>query len=334
MAQPRTTPTELRVVSLLPAATDTVVSLDLTHLLVGRSHECDWPEVAHLPAPTSSRVGAIPVDDIDACMSASAAAVQEMAHLGPALAVPLLEYGLSVYHTHVEQLRSLRPDVILTCLQAAHGAVLSDGLLDAALHAVLGYAPRVVHCAAADLPGVWRDMQAVADALGAGEAGRQRIGAQQRQLAAAAEAARGRGQLRVACIQWPSPLMACSAWVPELIRMTGSADVCGSVEQAEVLDERKLAEAAPDVVVFALCGLSLEQSCKTAAAAIRRLKDAWAALPAAKAGRVAVVDGERVFSRPGPLLVPSMEALVELMHPEAQPFGHEGKLWRWLPAAS
>lgn len=116
--------------------------------------------------------------------------------------------------------------------------------------------------------------------------------------------------------------------------MTGSADVCGSVEQAEVLDERKLAEAAPDVVVFALCGLSLEQSCKTAAAAIRRLKDAWAALPAAKAGRVAVVDGERVFSRPGPLLVPSMEALVELMHPEAQPFGHEGKLWRWLPAAS
>ena len=125
-----------------------------------------------------------------------------------------------MYHTHVEQLRSLRPEVLVPCLQAAHGAVLSDGLRDAALHAVLGYAPRVVHCAAADLPGVWRDMQAVADALGAGEAGRQRIGAQQRQLAAAAEAARGRGQLRVACIQWPSPLMACSAWVPELIRVS------------------------------------------------------------------------------------------------------------------
>lgn len=104
-------------------------------------------------------------------------------------------------------------------LQAAHGAVLSDGLLDAALHAVLGYAPRVVHCAAADLAGVWRDMQAVADALGAGEAGRQKIAAQQQRLAAAAEAARGRGRLRVACIQWPSPLMACSAWVPELIKV-------------------------------------------------------------------------------------------------------------------
>ena len=64
-----------------------------------------------------------------------------------------------MYHLHTEQLRQLRPDVVLTCLQTAHGAVLSGGLLDAALHTVLGYAPRVVHCAAADLAGVWRDMQ-------------------------------------------------------------------------------------------------------------------------------------------------------------------------------
>lgn len=59
----------------------------------------------------------------------------------------------------VELLRQLRPDVVLTCLQTAHGAVLTDGLMEAALHAVLGYAPAVVHCAAEDLAGVWRDMQ-------------------------------------------------------------------------------------------------------------------------------------------------------------------------------
>lgn len=87
------------------------------------------------------------------------AAVQEMAQLGPALAVPLLEFALSVYHLHVELLQQLRPDVVLTCLQTAHGAVLGGDLLDAALHAVLGYAPRIVHCAAEDLAGVWRDMQ-------------------------------------------------------------------------------------------------------------------------------------------------------------------------------
>lgn len=128
---------------------------------MGRSHECDWPGVQHLPVLTCSRVGdTIDVADIDTVMSASVAAVRELTQLGPALALPLLEFGLSVYQLQVELLRQLKPDVVLTCLQTAHGAVLTDGLMDAALHAVLGYTPRVVHCAAEDLAGVWRDMQA------------------------------------------------------------------------------------------------------------------------------------------------------------------------------
>ena len=230
---------------------------------------------------TRSRVGdSIDVADIDAVMSSSVAAVREMAQLGPALALPLLEFGLSVYQLQVELLRQLRPDVVLTCLQTAHGAVLTDGLMDAALHAVLGYAPRVVHCAAEDLAGVWRDMQArrraaggrrveqrwdvtcghawqeiqpavsraclkcippapehspppphfpaqaVADALGVPDKGRQLVEGQQRQLAAAADSARGRGSMRVACIQWPQPLMAAGAWVPELIQVGCSCCVC------------------------------------------------------------------------------------------------------------
>ena len=266
--------------------------------------------------------------------SAGAAAVAEMAQLGPALAAPLLEYGLSVYQLRAEALAAARPDVVLTSLQAAHGAVLADALLDAALRAVLGYAPRVVHCAAADLEGVERDMAAVADALGAGEAGRRLVADQRRQLAAAADSARGRRPLRVALLQWPQPLMACGAWVPQLVALAGSTDVCGAVDHAEVLTLQQLEAAAPDVVVWALCGLDLDRAARAAAAAMRRLGSAWAGLPAARGGRVAVVDGTRAFSRPGPLLVPSMQALVELLHPEAQPFGLEGRLWRWLPSAT
>ncbi|KAI3437865.1 hypothetical protein D9Q98_000311 [Chlorella vulgaris] len=324
----------LRVVSLLPSATDTVLALDYGHVLVGRSHECDAPGLQHLPALTSSRVGNIPVDEIDAVMSASAAAVRELAQLGAALAVPLLEYGLCVYHLHLEQLQQLRPDVVLTCLQAAHGAVLSDGLLEAALHSVLGYAPRVVHCAAERLDGVWRDMQAVADGLEVPERGRAVVEKHRQHLADVAASARGRGSLRVAAIQWPQPLMACGAWVPEMIKMAGSQDVCGAVDHAEVVSEQQLGTAAPDVVIFALCGLTLEQSLQAARATIRRLADTWPSLPAARAGRVAVVDGEHVFSRPGPLLSQSMEVLMELMHPEVQPYGHQGKLWRWLDGGS
>lgn len=233
--------------------------------------------------------------------------------------------------------------------------------------------------------------QAIADALGVPDKGRQLVEAQQRQLEAAANSAKGRGSLRVACVQWPQPLMAAGAWVPELIQvrgrlwgcaakhlgrslacrqcdsiicrivrcglavcrlgchcsrstcsclpasplpqMTGSRDVIGSQDHAELVSEQQLAEAQPDVLVFALCGLTLEQSTRAAQAAVRRLAAVWQRLPAAQAGRVAVVDGEHVFSRPGPLLVQSLECLVEMLHPEAQQ-AHQGKLWRWLPSAS
>ena len=128
--------------------------------------------------------------------------------------------------------------------------------------------------------------------------------------------------------------MAAGSWVPEMISLAGATDVCGKTEEAMVLSVADLAAAAPDVVVFALCGLPLEKAVIAAQAAVRRLKEVWGELPAVKMNRVAVVDGEHVFSRPGPLLTPSIECLIEILHPEAQRFGHQGKLWRWLPSAA
>ena len=286
-----------------------------------------------LPVLTSSRVGNIPVEEIDAAFSASVAAVQEMTSLGPALAVPLLQYGLSVYHLNTDLLAQLRPDVILTCLQTAHSAVLEGELQDAALHAVLGYAPKVIHCAAVDLQGVWKDMQAVADALGVSEKGAEMVEHQKRSMEGAAQLGRGRAHQKVVCVQWPHPLMAAGSWCPEMITMSGAQDVCGKIDQAVMISEKDLEEAAPDVVVFALCGLSLNKAAQASQSAIKRLENVWSRLPAVKNGKVAVVDGEHVFSRPGPLLTPSMECLIEILYPEAQRYGHEGKLWKWLPAA-
>jgi iron complex transport system substrate-binding protein len=112
--------------------------------------------------------------------------------------------------------------------------------------------------------------------------------------------------------------------------MAGSKDVCGAVDHAAVVPEQQLSSSAPDVVIFALCGLPLERSLQAARAATQRLGGAWSQLPAARSGRVAVLDGERLLSRPGPWLVQSMEALVEVLHPEVQPCGHQGRLWAWL----
>ena len=293
--------------------------------------QCDWQQLASLPAVTSSRVGNLPVEEIDAAFSASVAAVQEMTVLGPALAVPLLQYGLCVYHLDTYLLAQLRPDVILTCLQTAHSSILEGDLRDAALHAVLGYVPRVVHCAAEDLNGVWKDMQAVADALGVSEKGKTLVQQQQEAMNGAAASGRGRSHPRVVCVQWPHPLMAAGSWVPEMIAFAGAEDVCGKVHEAAMISETQLAEAKPDILVFALCGLPLEKAIQASQAAMRRFKDVFSQLPAMKNHKIAVVDGEHVFSRPGPLLTASIECLVEILHPEAQRYGHEGKLWKWMP---
>lgn len=190
---------------------------------------------------------------------------------------------------------------------------------------------QVVHCAAESLAGSWGDVQRVAEALGHKEQGHQLVQRLQAQVAAAATACRGRPARRVVCIQWPLPLYAAGSWVPEMISLAGSRDVCGRAEEAVCLSEQDLEAAQPDVVIFALCGLSLPQSLKSAASVVERMGGLWGRLPAARRGRVAVVDGERVFSRPGPLLAESMEVLVEILQPEAQGYGHEGRLWQLLP---
>lgn len=92
------------------------------------------------------------------------------------------------------------------------------------------------------------------------------------------------------------------------------------------------ADVGPEVLVFALCGFGLEESRRQAAKAIEKLVSSCDAEVAAVArrARVIVTDGLRVFSRPGPWLVPSLEVLVEALHGEAQGFGHEGRLWALL----
>lgn len=239
-----------------------------------------------------------------------------------------------MYHLHLDALIDLRPDVVLTCLQDAHGAILEGQLLDAALRSALGYAPRVVHCSGASLEGTWADMQAIADALGQREGGRRLVDSQRARMAAVADACRGRGRLRVAVFQWPHPLMAAGGWVTEMVQRAGSVDVFGSAESAvaPIVATEQLAAAAPQVVIWAPCGLDLRKSDGAAQAAAARLGGTWAALPAVRAGRVAVVNGEKVFSRPGPLLTESFEVLVEILHPEVQRC-HEGALWQAMQAS-
>ncbi|KAG2438599.1 hypothetical protein HXX76_005149 [Chlamydomonas incerta] len=317
---------QLRVLSLLPGATDICRALDAAKLLVGRTHECDWPELQSLPACTSNKLGDMPPAEVDQAMGACSSAMPTLAWAGATPA--LLEMGLSPYRTDLDLVARLKPDVILTQMQGL-GPELSPDHYLAALEALLGYRPAVVQLDALELEGVWRDMRHVAEALRLGSKGADTIKGLQGRLAAAAAAARGRQHPRVIVVQWSDPLFAAGGWVPQLVEMAGARDVLGKVEEAVTFTPQQLADAKPDVVAFALCGFSLADSQQLAQQAVQQLAAAGGGAVAAalEHARVIVTDGLHVFSRPGPWLVQSLEVLVEALHGEAQGYGHEGRLW-------
>jgi hypothetical protein len=98
--------------------------------------QCDWQEIASVHVCTSSKIGAIPLHEIDLVMRSSTAALQDAAFMGHQHAFPLVEYGLGVYRTHLEALLQLQPQVLLTCLATEQPVV------ESALRSVLGYAPQ------------------------------------------------------------------------------------------------------------------------------------------------------------------------------------------------
>ncbi len=324
------------MVSLLPASTDTLNALvarcapgpsspsSLPFELCGVSHECELAP-AGLGAPvrlTCSRVGEIPVGDIEAAFSSSLAALEEFSHLSEPLAVPLLQFGLSPYQLDVDALVELRPDVILTCLQTAHSCILEGALAVEAFERVLGYVPEVVHMESRDLAGVYSDMARVGEVVGMGACGAALVEEMREKMEGLAGMVRGRvASVSVSLIWWSAPVMAANAWVSDMLEMMGVRDVGGEWEEA-------------DLVVWSLCGLGVDVAEREARKLVARRErvDGGQRERGGQGGRggrggrrMAAVDGIRLFSRPGPLLLESMARLVEMVVGAA-----EGDGWRWL----
>eukprot|EP00803_Ostreobium_quekettii_P002240 evm.model.scf_178.7 EVM.evm.TU.scf_178.7 scf_178:70630-75639(+) len=193
-----------------------------------------------------------------------------------------------------------------------------------ALDCLLGYVPRVVHLGASSIDGIWKDIQKIADALGVHKQGAQFIQSLQRQVYTTKVAAMGRGVPKVAVFQCMTPFLAAPPWASELIRLLGAEDALEEAEKCAGSPLERL-KSSSDVVIFALQGLKLNE----AAAQVKRTLDTLSDGGPSRA-RMAVVDGSRVLCQPGPSISESLEVLLEVLHPEAQPFGHQGELWRSL----
>ncbi len=301
-----------RVVSLLASGTETVVALGCGEWLVGRSHECDHPPwVRGLPAVTSPKFDVdVPSGDVDRRVKA------------------LVEQGVSVYRVDAAALDALAPDVIVTQTQCEVCAV-SQRDVEAALDQVVRSRPKLVATEPNALADLWRDMRAIASALGVPERGVQLITRLQARMRGIAERTAGLGSPSVACIEWIDPLMAAGNWTPELIAMAGARDVFGRPgEHAPPLAWEALREADPDAVFVTPCGFDLARTRAEMAALTRQ--PGWESLRAVRERRVFLGDGNAFFNRPGPRVAETLEILAEALHPGAFRYGHEGTGWeRW-----
>jgi iron complex transport system substrate-binding protein len=286
-----------RIVSLLPSATEICFALGLGDRVVGVSHECDFPDEARgRPVLTASKVDA----------HASSAEIDRQVRA-------LVADGLSVYRIDEAMLRTLRPELIVTQDTCEVCAVSFEEVRASACR-LLGADVEIVSLSPRSLDDVLDDVVRVGRATGTEElAIARRAGYRARLDRLAAETA-ALPRPRVLALEWLDPPMVAGHWTPELIRIAGGDPILGhDGRPTGAIGWDAITAAAPEVVLVIPCGFRVAQSVPE----VERLHalPAFAALPAVRAGRVAILDGNAFFNRPGPRLVESAEHAAAAIHP-------------------
>ena len=299
----------LRVVSLIASATEIVSALGQRALLVGRSHECDFPpEVAALPVLTAPKL------QLEGTSAEIDARVRD-----------LVRNGLSVYRVDGEALKALAPDVILT---QDHCEVCAVSLADveAASCAWTGRSVQIVSLKPDSLRDVLCDFARVARALQVAPAGEMLVAEMRRALAGLSARVASFPRPRVAFLEWVEPLMAGGNWMPELIEAAGGQDLFGRAgKRSDWMDWSQVVAANPEVIIVAPCGYRLARCLEELP--LLEAKVGWADLLAVRAGRVYFADGNAYFNRPGPRLSDTALILAEMLHPEAVAGAHQAIAW-------
>ena len=291
----------MRIVSLLPSATEIVCELGLGAALVGVTHECDHPaEVRGLPRVTRTL---IPTD-------ASSREIDDLVR-------DRLRSNSALYELDLPVLERLAPDLIVTQALCDVCAVAEAEVAAAACR--LPGAPRVVNLEPASLAEVLASLEAVADAAGVPDRGRAAVARLQGRIDAVTGRSAGVTRPpRVMLLEWIDPPFTAGHWSPEIVSLAGGQEILGRQgEKSRSVPWEEIVAADPEVLVIACCGFDIPRIRQDLP--ILLAQPGFSGLACAREGRVFLVDGNAYFSRPGPRLVESLEILAHALHPALHP---------------
>jgi iron complex transport system substrate-binding protein len=285
----------MRIVSLVPSATEMLFALGLGDEVTAVSHECDHPAQAlSLPKVTRDVIGpGLEPGEVDR-------AVRE-----------LTEAGRSIYELDEAALRTLQPDLIVTQALCSVCAVAYDDVKAVAER--LDPEPRVISLDPHTLGEMLGDVRVLAEATGSRDAGVDLVQDAAARIDRVRLAVRGAPPVPVAALEWLDPVFVAGHWTPGLIEYAGGVDMLGLPgEDSQVRSWEEVAAARPEVVVVMPCGYDAERAREEA----YDFQDELAELGAR---RVVAVDAAAYFSRPGPRLVDGLELLAHILHPDLAP---------------
>jgi iron complex transport system substrate-binding protein len=292
----------MRIVSLLPSATEIVCELGLGDQLVGVTHECDFPPfVRGLPKVTRTL---IPHD----------ASSREI----DGLVRERLQTARALYSLDLSTLEKLSPDLIVTQALCDVCAV-AESEVTAAACSLTGQ-PKVVNLEPTCLEEVYECLLLVGSAAGVEGRAHEAVAKLRNRADRVENLNRERAdQPRVVLLEWIDPPFCSGHWSPELVRMAGGVEVVGREGQrSRTTTWREIVESDPEVMVIACCGFDIERTRQDLPILSSYL--GFENLACVRSGKVYLVDGNAYFSRPGPRLVDSLEILAHILHPELNRF--------------
>ncbi len=287
----------MRVVSLLPSATEMIHFAGAADMLVGVTHECDYPPgVENLPHLTSSLI-----DHHNMSSAEIDAAVGQR-----------LTDEDSIYALDAELLEKLSPDLVVT-QGLCEVCSVSLNLVER-VAAGLTCQPKVFSTDPTSLREVLDDTIEVGELVGEGEKTRRKVAGLEERLDRVREAVSALERPRVGCIEWLDPPFSAGHWVPEMVRRAGGEELFAAPgERSARLSWEEVFEADPEVLVLMPCGFDADRTVREAQ--ILPGLDGWQELSAVRNGRVWAVDANSYFSRPAPRLVEGVEILARILHP-------------------